>query len=87
MRRLRHEAVPAGREGRTGGNTHRIHALIKCCVSVIGIGEKASRKEVARGEAKTTQDGVQHVRLGVLDRPEAFLEATLEFCASAWEPK
>lgn len=56
-------------------------------MSVIGIGEKASRKEVARGEANTTQDGVQHVRLGVLDRPEAFLEATLEFCASAWEPK
>jgi hypothetical protein len=54
---------------------------------VTAIGEKASRIEVARGEARIGQEGRQQVRLAAGDRRDGFLEAELEFCWSAWEVK
>jgi hypothetical protein len=43
--------------------------------------------EVARGEAKTSQEGPQSIRMSVLEREEGEVEATLEFCVSPWEVK
>lgn len=53
----------------------------------MGIGEKASRNEIARGEARIGQEGRQRVRLGLVGVVGESLEVEVEFCLSAWEAK
>lgn len=60
---------------------------MQCSVTVTALGEKASRMEIGRGEARIGQEGRQQVRLATRGGEGGWLEAELEFCCSAWEVK
>jgi hypothetical protein len=53
----------------------------------VAIGEKASRLEIAKGEARIGQEGRQRLRLDVMGGVGQGLEVEVEFCTSAWEVK